>query len=1057
MKKTWIFLSVFLTVFPGMADIHVGGDGRLTIGDDVSGFLGMFGRNYSYNSNFALPIRVAPSIGAKSGEIDGEWKLPRGTTGHVNLFWKDTESGWKELTYKVSVPNPIEISELSLRMQMPLEFNGRSLKFGEKRVLLPEKASENPTLAVFHNRKKAEIPLADGILLMEFRQPVTILVMDNRKFQGYNYTVRILFPSVQKTFSEASLKLRMRMRPYVVKPIDLRNAANRGFEDRKAGDGIGSWNDQGSEMDLSALPKDKLKCGPVTLPLISGKTNPDKTCITASVAKHMKLEPEPVVLPDGGKGEWLYLVHAAAWPPKSGTPAGSIHVNFNDGSQQKIPVVYGRDVGNWWNPHGLDNAMVAWSGDTRNGTPVGVYLSGFCLSQKRIDSFAFHAENGAVWMIAAAGLSKDQIPIRRKDMIRKLKRNDQWRAFSYERSIQPDSAIDFSFLNDAPAGKYGFVKVENGEFVFEKNRKPIRFHGGNLTFDTCYPKNKEEADIMVDRIKRIGYNSVRLHHFDMLFEEDGRLDSLEYLVGALKKNGIYISLDLYTARTGWENLRGNNYKCAVMLIPEARKEFKSFVRDWLTHVNPYTELRWCDDPVFNSISILNENTIFYHMNPDYRGKVGDAYRREFSKWTEKNGLKITEQNRKVIFRKFLAEVYRKYSKEMQSFLRDELGIKVPLTDQNFIPTPNAAAQRSIYDYVDGHLYWDHPSSYRLPFRIRNTSVLSAQMINPREIAPQRIFGKPFTVTEYNYCFPNAVRAECGPIFGTMAAFQQWNGLYRFTYGTARKNMWGTKSGIEIFEGSNDPIQTLGERIIAALFLRGDVSVASDAYPIAVPENLFEDYQENFPRKAQDLMFLGRTGTVLTKNGKPIGKLPEGTRQVFPLDSSFAPDKLPAPHKEWNADFKKQTFSVTTPRSEALVLPGGSSLKGSLLSVKNGKTHGVVAAIAHGEKTLAQTNRILLLHLTDVQVENSKYLENANGNRLYRNIPRTGTLLARRGTAEISLKLADGAYQLYALSPDGKRLYEVPFLYQDGEMRFNVDTFGKKNSVIFAYELQRKNP
>lgn len=37
-------------------------------------------------------------------------------------------------------------------------------------------------------------------------------------------------------------------------------------------------------------------------------------------------------------------------------------------------------------------------------------------------------------------------------------------------------ALDFSYLQDAPAGKYGHVNVKEGHFYFE-NGKQVRFFG----------------------------------------------------------------------------------------------------------------------------------------------------------------------------------------------------------------------------------------------------------------------------------------------------------------------------------------------------------------------------------------------------------------------------------------------------------------------------------------------------------------------------------------------------------------------------------------------------
>lgn len=1058
MRKTLLIFALGIAAACCYGSIVIEGDGRLLIGGTVPVEPVLFGEGYRFSSAYRGMLRAAPAPGMRSGESAGEWKLPDGRIGQVALHWSmDGDGNWK-LDYRVDFPEPVPAAELSLRFTLPAGFGGRVLDFDSRKVKLPLKDGR-ATLAELRGVKRFRIPFDGGMLEIRPEDGPAVLVMDNRAFQQYDYSIRVLFPLREGCVKSARMKLAMRFRPYTAFPLDLEEAANRGFADGKAGDGRGSWNDQGPDNDLSALPAGQLKAGPFVFPLVDAARNGGNACIAVSDAPHLKLPPVDLRMPVRPGGRFLYLVHTAAWLPGDRKEAGGIEVRFADGTVEMLPVVAGRDVGNWWLASGLENAMIAWNGETRAGTPVGIYLSCFELPEKRPVSLRFRAANGAVWMIAAAALSDSRVPFRR-EVYEVEKRGDGCRPFVYDRSVEPGSALDFSFLLDAPAGKYGFVTVRDGHFVFEKNGAPVRFHGGNLTFETCYP-DREEAGILAERLARIGYNAVRLHHFDYkLCAGNGpgvnpeALDRLEYLVHACKQRGIYITFDLYTARKGWNGLSGGAYKLAIMLLPEVREEFKMFVRNWLTHVNPYTNLRWCDDPVFNSISILNENTLSYGMRPEAKGPVAELYRKAFADWAAGNGADVSGDARNAAFQRFLAEVYRNYYDDMAAFLR-ELGVKVPLTDQNFIPTPNAVPLRAGYDYVDNHLYWDHPSSYALPFKIRNTSVLSERMRNPREIAPSRIFGKPFTVTEYNYCFPNALRAEGSPIFGAMAAYQDWDGLYRFTYGTANKNVYGAESGIEIFEGANDPIQTLGERIVAALFLRRDAAAAREVYPVAVPEETLPEFRENYPAAAQELMFKGRTGSILTRGGEPVGPLPAGTRQLLSLDAPGRGGDATPGNAEWRADFRRQTFSVATPRSEALVVPSEETAGGKRLSVEQLDRACTISAIALDGKALLEAERILLLHLTDVQVEGSEYLENSNGSRLYRKIPPVGTLLARRGQADVLLRLPEARWRLYALNLSGRRMYELPFSQTEGVLKFHADTFGRGTEVVFAYELIRE--
>lgn len=77
--------------------------------------------------------------------------------------------------------------------------------------------------------------------------------------------------------------------------------------------------------------------------------------------------------------------------------------------------------------------------------------------------------------------------------------------------------------------------------------------------------------------------------------------------------------------------------------------------------------------------------------------------------------------------------------------------------------------------------------------------------------PTLIFGKPFTVTEFNYVCPNRHRAEGGPLIGAYASLQNWDGLFRFS--RAPHSAFVVKQQpIDVFEAANDPLAQLSERL-----------------------------------------------------------------------------------------------------------------------------------------------------------------------------------------------------------------------------------------------------
>ena len=110
---------------------------------------------------------------------------------------------------------------------------------------------------------------------------------------------------------------------------------------------------------------------------------------------------------------------------------------------------------------------------------------------------------------------------------------EDWIPFKNLLDIEKGSALDFSGMGfqDAPAGKYGWLKAVGGHFEFE--RKPgvaQRFYGVNLVVDAVCPE-KSLADTLVTRLVRLGYNTIRIHHHEKpILQKNGRAGPIFQLV-----------------------------------------------------------------------------------------------------------------------------------------------------------------------------------------------------------------------------------------------------------------------------------------------------------------------------------------------------------------------------------------------------------------------------------------------------------------------------------------------------------------------------------------------
>lgn len=234
------------------------------------------------------------------------------------------------------------------------------------------------------------------------------------------------------------------------------------------------------------------------------------------------------------------------------------------------------------------------------------------------------------------------------------------------------SVTDISYWLHKPAGKFGHIRVgANGHLYAGRQR--IRFFGVNLCFGACFPR-KEDAEKIAARMAKFGINIVRFHHMDNQEFPGGirrrgvphtrdldpeALDRLDYLIAQLKRNGIYVNLNLLVSRPfnaadglpkeieqlGWKerHIVGFFYKPCLELQ-------KEYARKLLTHRNPYTGLTYAEDPAVAFVEINNENGLVHAWlgnEVDRMPKVFlDELQRQWNEWLKKR-YGTTEKLRKV--------------------------------------------------------------------------------------------------------------------------------------------------------------------------------------------------------------------------------------------------------------------------------------------------------------------------------------------------------------------------------------------------------------------------
>lgn len=203
--------------------------------------------------------------------------------------------------------------------------------------------------------------------------------------------------------------------------------------------------------------------------------------------------------------------------------------------------------------------------------------------------------------------------------------------------------VDASFLLPKPAGALGSVTVRDGHFFTGDKR--LRLWGVNFAFSACFPTH-EQADGVARRLSRYGINAVRLHHMDaqkfpngIWADEKGELMSpealerLDYLVAALKREGVYVDLNLHVSRNwskahGWENadkLPESYDKMLDVFHPDLIAANAQYARDLLGHVNAYTKTAYAQEPAVAVVEINNEDTLFLWGGEAALAKLPEPY------------------------------------------------------------------------------------------------------------------------------------------------------------------------------------------------------------------------------------------------------------------------------------------------------------------------------------------------------------------------------------------------------------------------------------------------
>lgn len=448
---------------------------------------------------------------------------------------------------------------------------------------------------------------------------------------------------------------------------------------------------------------------------------------------------------------------------------------------------------------------------------------------------------------------------------------------------------------EAPAGAHGRLGVgADGHLVFADGTR-ARFWGVNTVGLASVPP-RDDADRVATTLATLGFNLVRIHHYDGVpprgvvnaartgdadLFDTRRLDDLDWFVSRLREHGIYLLLEVATEREltaadGVSDPGGapNGHKLYPMWEDDWSAAYLHWFERMWGRTNPYTKLRYADDPAVALVELSNEHSLLMNWGFGLE-RVGRVHLERLDvRWnawlrtkyaddaaiaaawagSDNPGLRPGESltagtvAREPFHPAVLSawpdnrarDLYRFYRELEEAFYQrvaDEakaLGFRVPLVPSISYDQPILTLSQAPWPVNDIHVSY---GGMRGSTAFEADSAL-ADPAGVLKYVASAVSGKAMMVSELSHLPPNRYRAEGPLLWAALASVQDWDALVWFSY--ADGAIVPDVSGLP---GTNDirttPVIATQLPTASALFRSGAIAPATGRYDLALPPAVVE--------------------------------------------------------------------------------------------------------------------------------------------------------------------------------------------------------------------------
>lgn len=589
-----------------------------------------------------------------------------------------------------------------------------------------------------------------------------------------------------------------------------------------------------------------------------------------------------------------------------------------------------------------------------------------------------------------------------------------WFPFEPQNTSEP-GVIGLAHWLDAPAGKHGFLHMDDEHLVFADGT-PVKFWGTNICSALPFV-SAATVDSFAHFLSRYGVNAVRFHKFTRhaydgkvsTHLEPKKFERFDYFQAKLRETGIYYGWshiyghrvlpgdsayllaydEIKSLEYPWSHLNGST-SGLVNFAPDLQELSIALTVNMLNHVNPYTGLRYADDPALAFIEFQNEDNIFWsaieralEQAPTYRAllcrlfsdwlieKYGDqqALEQAWGAETIPEGESLEEKTiypqpnhgvfsweyetalheQRPMARHILDKMRFLYETQMAFYQKFEAAIRATGYDGVLVASCWQAGSGLSHFYnlhtdydigmIDRHNYFGGGAGgHRLATgAVNNASMLRHPGSGLLSAGMQQVLDRPFAFSEWMSLVPNEWTAEAAPIIAIYGmGLQGWDASFSFATDLPRFSRYLQSESHGVYNATS-PLHMGLYPALARMVYRGDV----DESPVLATRNVhiasfhdgilgFEEWVE------QGLDVKQFTGSV-SSQALAVGRIP------VRFTEEYQPTTLP----DLSSYIESETGALTSMTEQLRWVPG----EAPYITIDTPATKGLVGFAPNAEISL----------------------------------------------------------------------------------------------------------